>query len=77
MPEHTTLQHTIQVQVTKLNTYNIQYRYNNITHTIYNENRTTYNDNYTTTIYNDDHTMTTYTLNLKYQNRFRAHLMDF
>ena len=70
MPEYTMLQHTIQVQATKLNTYNIQYRYNNITHTIY-------NDNYTTTTYNDDHTITTYTLNLKYQNRFRAHLMDF
>ena len=58
MPEYTKLQHTIQVQATKLITYSIQYKFitYNITHTTYNDNltSTTYNDKYTTTTYNDN-----------------------
>ena len=64
MPEYTKLQYTIQVQATKLNTYNIQYKFITyiITHTTYNDNRTstTYNDNCTSTTYNDNYTTTTY-----------------
>ena len=57
MPEYTKLQHTIQVQATKPNTYNIQYKYN------LQYDNTMYNDKHTTTTQNDKHKTTTCTLN--------------
>ena len=76
MPEYTKLQHTIQIQATKLITYSIQYKFitYNITHTTYNDNdnltmtMTTSQAQHTTTNIQLQHTMTTYNYNvhLKY-----------